>query len=885
MIQYRYFFRIAKLCILICYVLSGAHSIVNPKKLYANSITDRFIHSLILFQNNLDAYTVEQDKTNSRKAMLNDKKNQKTVLALIKPKPSVRTEIVDTPLPSFEHAFPKIQKKTLYDTYKTMLQKADTLVAQNKERDAIAQYTDAIALAPQFFYGYLQRAKALIHFKKDQLAIQDLSAALRLNNTNVQSYYLRSKLYTKSMAYANALQDIHDALEHAQEKIPFLEEKAAVLFQLNDYKSSINIYTKLLTEYEPQPYYYYHRALAYAGTKNFQKLISDYLNATHAALYYERTIQLQHTIMQHLGNTSSTASLQPKTLLEPADTKIQSFAFPPAYNPFDDAAIPYYPPYIAREIKAMQMLLPSIVRKKIQSLLNNAQPEYALQEFQKYIQIEGKNAKKYLIFLAYIHAQCKDYTSALLAYKNAFKNKLYPYTAGYNFLRLSFQYQDIAKTAEAYAHLIYNVEGELLHTLEIAFSLGEGKLHDALSLLETYNKRNDISTLMQKASIAYIVGEESKTAYYIGKLNAIRSKNALARAAFLEGLIAITKKNTTKAIQLLEKAYSIDPIPQYRFYATYIDTRMQSNNIAYLNEMLQSSTDTAQKLLLLSIRGTIEYNLGYLTQSLITFNNALTLETTDAARMYFNIALVEYAKEYYDKALNTVQRYIYYFPKDPMGYALCGAVYLAQKNLNLALKNFLRSLELNPNNAALYPYLILAMTEAGKSEEAQELYGKILGSSENTMPILSLALTNLIDGNIPEAIEYATQGLQQNPTALAYVIRGLIYLRINNQKVALEDFTEGLALEPNNATLLILSAEALEAQKQYPRAIEQLNKAITLKPLATEAYVLKGLLECSMGLVDTGVETLQTAIELFRIQKDTTSRNILQQIVSTITLQ
>ena len=72
----------------------------------------------------------------------------------------------------------------------------------------------------------------------------------------------------------------------------------------------------------------------------------------------------------------------------------------------------------------------------------------------------------------------------------------------------------------------------------------------------------------------------------------------------------------------------------------------------------------------------------------------------------------------------------------------------------------------------------------------------------------------------------------------------------------------GSALVPRDPGLLVLHARALAAQERYADAILDLNRAITLDPTLTEAYVFRASALRQQGSLDPAVADLDKALAL-----------------------
>jgi tetratricopeptide (TPR) repeat protein len=100
-----------------------------------------------------------------------------------------------------------------------MNRRADSLVEQGKDNEAIVAYTNVIFANPSEPYAYVQRAKVLIKIRKYAEAVLDTTSALQLSEEGTDIYeealYIRGEAYIALNRYQEALADYTAYLEQA----------------------------------------------------------------------------------------------------------------------------------------------------------------------------------------------------------------------------------------------------------------------------------------------------------------------------------------------------------------------------------------------------------------------------------------------------------------------------------------------------------------------------------------------------------------------------------------------------------------------------------------------------------------------------------------------
>ena len=126
--------------------------------------------------------------------------------------------------------------------------------------------------------------------------------------------------------------------------------------------------------------------------------------------------------------------------------------------------------------------------------------------------------------------------------------------------------------------------------------------------------------------------------------------------------------------------------------------------------------------------------------------------------------------------------------------------------------------------------------------------------------------TTLFDqGNIQEAIDQYSESIRIAPDDFdAYFNRGSVYARLGQYQRALEDFNKAISLKPTKDVNLFYNNRGVAYLKlgQYQMAIDDFSKSIGLKPDDADAYNNRASCYLILGNREPGCRDAQKACSL-----------------------
>ena len=98
--------------------------------------------------------------------------------------------------------------------------------------------------------------------------------------------------------------------------------------------------------------------------------------------------------------------------------------------------------------------------------------------------------------------------------------------------------------------------------------------------------------------------------------------------------------------------------------------------------------------------------------------------------------------------------------------------------------------------------------------------------------------------------------------AIEHYDRGYEYLQQGNFDLAIEEYTEAIALDPQFASAYNNRGFAYASQGDFDRAIADYDQAITLDPQLADAYGNRGIAYANKGDFDRSIVDVERALEL-----------------------
>ncbi len=198
-------------------------------------------------------------------------------------------------------------------------------------------------------------------------------------------------------------------------------------------------------------------------------------------------------------------------------------------------------------------------------------------------------------------------------------------------------------------------------------------------------------------------------------------------------------------------------------------------------------------LVIVSSYSILTYRRNLIWKDELTLWNDTVHKSPKKARPYNNRGVVYRSRENLNQALLDYSRAIEINPDYDQAYYNRGIVYRSQENLNQAILDYNRAIEINPNYADAY-------NNRGVAYRHQ--------------------------GNLNQAILDFSQAIEINPKyAEAYNNRGVAYRHLGNLNQAILDFSQAIEINPNYAKAYNNRAMAYFENREYAKSWEDVQRA------------------------------------------------------------
>jgi len=200
------------------------------------------------------------------------------------------------------------------------------------------------------------------------------------------------------------------------------------------------------------------------------------------------------------------------------------------------------------------------------------------------------------------------------------------------------------------------------------------------------------------------------------------------------------------------------------------------------------------------------------------------------------------------------------FPNSAVAQYSVGALYVRMGDYDNAETHLDMAVHLDPNNyKAWYNKGVLHMRQ-GHAMEALDAYNKCLSLKEYTKAYFSRAMLYEGTGKPELALPDVERVLTEQPqNARAYYIKADCLEQQGNLSGALENYSKAIAYEDTEPLFYIRRGLTLAKTSKAADALDDLNKAVSLKPDDGEALYFRGLIKYRMG--QNACEDLHNALK------------------------
>ena len=343
----------------------------------------------------------------------------------------------------------------------------------------------------------------------------------------------------------------------------------------------------------------------------------------------------------------------------------------------------------------------------------------------------------------------------------------------------------------------------------------------------------------------------------------IKQKPSFAYLAYYgKGLVLGWRGNTQEGLAALEQAVKLKPdfVDAWTIQsAGYRELKKLDKALVAINKAIELQPQNPN---LYNQKGVVLKDLKQYAQSEAAITRAIKL--SPRAAFYNNRGLLYSNQKKWELALLDYNKAIQINPNLVQAYNNRGLLYSNQKKWELALVDYNKAIQINPEYATAYNNRGIVYSDQKKWELALADYNKAIqinpnddGAYNNRGELYrrqkkwELAL---LDYN---------KAIQINPNLVqAYNNRGIVYSDQKKWELALADFNKIIQINPEYATAYINRGVIYDEQKKWELAMADFNKAIQINPDAPEAYNNRGVLYLKQKKWELALTDFNKAIQI-----------------------
>lgn len=295
---------------------------------------------------------------------------------------------------------------------------------------------------------------------------------------------------------------------------------------------------------------------------------------------------------------------------------------------------------------------------------------------------------------------------------------------------------------------------------------------------------------------------------------------------------------TQTAIAMLEKMVYVNQkfiLPAQKLASLYIKTNQLSKAKEIYDNILLKNKPTAEvvhQYAILSSSLCDTETAERMLKKVIKMNPNIAKAHKDLGIIFLNKRLFDYAEDEFKTAMKLQ-------PNDfEIIFEYGNFLYSISKNTE-AERYYLEALEIEPNNVLALTFMALNKLILNQLDSAKEYITKALKINPHHEYIQFCAGRILFARKeFEEAKRYLIHAVEQNPDIETQNTLALTYYELGEYEPAINIFNNLLAKKPENISLLMSIAKCYEGLKDNDKALEYLEKVVSIFPEDEEAHEL-----------------------------------------------
>jgi tetratricopeptide (TPR) repeat protein len=197
-------------------------------------------------------------------------------------------------------------------------------------------------------------------------------------------------------------------------------------------------------------------------------------------------------------------------------------------------------------------------------------------------------------------------------------------------------------------------------------------------------------------------------------------------------------------------------------------------------------------------------------------------------------------------------------------FLLKGNAALADQNYQAAIQYFNEALKIDSCFADAHNNIGTALFRQKEYAEALEFYNRALACNPKFHDAYLNRANTLYELNrLPDALRDVEKLVSVRPDTLpALFLQGLIFTKTRDYQQAQKSFLRVLLKDSLNVEVYINLGTLSYYRKQYPEAIQYLERAISINPEESNAHNTRALIESAKGDLDAALQSVNKALSL-----------------------
>jgi tetratricopeptide (TPR) repeat protein len=330
---------------------------------------------------------------------------------------------------------------------------------------------------------------------------------------------------------------------------------------------------------------------------------------------------------------------------------------------------------------------------------------------------------------------------------------------------------------------------------------------------------------------------------------------------FTEAQLALARQDLDKAQEYMEKAWESDPESVYvmkELLSVYLKKRENEKAFQVAAKILEKQPGDLQ---VLSVFGRISHALERVPEAVDAYEKILTRDPSQQ-NIYLLLATLYLKEEDPENAIEVLNKLLSNFPDSYAGHYYLGKAYMAIQEFDMAEKEFMTTLELDPGLEEPRFELIELYKIRGQNEKIINLYQEIMSRDpENVRAAIELGYYYHSQGKTTQSRDIFSKLGRRSDTDME-VLRILVafYLDQDEYEKAAIIIDGMLSGSPESSDLHYLAGVANDELANHDKALEHLKKVAPESRFYKNAVIHVAFLYQKMDETDKAIDYLKTAI-------------------------